>query len=39
MNLNQLYYFNELVKQHQFSSAAKRLHISQPIAYLIQLKP
>ncbi|AGQ22697.1 LysR family transcriptional regulator [Lactobacillus helveticus] len=30
MNLNQLYYFNELVKQHQFSSAAKRLHISQP---------
>lgn len=30
MNPNQLYYFNELVKQHQFSSAAKRLHISQP---------
>ncbi|MGO1403767.1 MAG: LysR family transcriptional regulator [Lactobacillus helveticus] len=30
MNLNQLYYFNELVKQHQFSNAAKRLHISQP---------
>ncbi|WP_241010064.1 LysR family transcriptional regulator [Lactobacillus helveticus] len=30
MNLNQLYYSNELVKQHQFSSAAKRLHISQP---------
>ena len=30
MNLKQLYYFNELVKQHQFSSAAKRLHISQP---------
>ena len=30
MNLNQLYYFNELVKQHQFSSATKRLHISQP---------
>lgn len=30
MNLNQLYYFNELVKQHQLSSAAKRLHISQP---------
>lgn len=30
MNLNQLYYFNELVKQHQFSSVAKRLHISQP---------
>lgn len=30
MNLNQLYYFNELVKQHQFFSAAKRLHISQP---------
>lgn len=35
MNLNQLYYFNELVKQHQFFSAAKRLYISQP--YLTQL--
>lgn len=30
MNLNQLYYFKESIKQHQFSSAAKRLHISQP---------
>lgn len=30
MNLNQLYYFNELAKQHQFSKAAKHLHISQP---------
>lgn len=30
MNLNQFYYFNELAKQHQFSKAAKHLHISQP---------
>lgn len=30
MNLNQLYYFNELVKQHQFSRAAQLLQISQP---------
>lgn len=30
MNLNQLYYFNELANQHQFSKAAKNLHISQP---------
>ena len=33
MNLNQLYYFNELVTQHHLSSAAKRLHISQPSLY------
>lgn len=30
MNLNQFYYFSELVKCHQFSKAAKNLHISQP---------
>ena len=30
MNLNQLYYFNELAKQRQFSKAAKNLSISQP---------
>lgn len=30
MNLNQLYYFNELAKQRQFSKAAKNLGISQP---------
>lgn len=30
MNLNQLYYFNELAKQRQFSKAAKNLYISQP---------
>lgn len=30
MNLNQIYYFNELAKQHQFSKAAKYLNISQP---------
>lgn len=30
MNMNQLYYFSELAKQHQFSRAAKRLNISQP---------
>lgn len=30
MNLNQFYYFNELVKQHQFSRAAQLLQISQP---------
>lgn len=30
MNLNQLYYFNELAQQRQFSKAAKNLYISQP---------
>ncbi|TSO25581.1 LysR family transcriptional regulator [Lactobacillus sp. LL6] len=30
MNLNQLYYFNELAKERQFSKAAKNLCISQP---------
>lgn len=30
MNLNQLYYFNELAEQRQFSKAAKNLYISQP---------
>lgn len=30
MNLNQIFYFNELAKQHQFSKAARKLNISQP---------